>query len=320
MSTSLVVAVSALLGMQYTAVPAALPQPASSQTYVDPRGNRLCGGTTMAGFTDWAPYREDGMVLGLDARVDASACDFGGRAPRYFVSLVGDDAGAGAGAAPAATVHTRDIGARGFRVYVHHPSLRQEPFLARARRRWRLSWLGAAGEATGVALRWRPFGNHSLYVDVDTSVAVRNDAAGGIGAPPPPLGARPTAADGSVGSATAASGAPPPRFLASLCARGRFRVLGAHAVYRVRPAGFRVYVLLEVRDASRVTPERGRAWGWELHWAAVSAKAPWAGGGGGCARRVAHGARRGGQRRARASTATGLDRGAASRRHGRFAF
>ena len=278
---------AALLGI--TAVPAALPLPASSQTYVDPRGNRLCGGTTMAGFTDWAPYREDGMVLGLDARVDASACDFGGRAPRYFVSLVGDDAGAGAGAAPAATVHTRDIGARGFRVYVHHPSLRQEPFLARARRRWRLSWLGAAGAATGVALRWRPFGNHSLYVDVDTSAAVR-DAAGGIGAPPPPpAGARPAAAvaDGGGGSATAATAAtppPPPRFLASLCARGRFRVLGAHAVYRVRPAGFRVYVLLEVRDASRVTPERGRAWGWELHWAAVSANAPWAGGGGGGAR------------------------------------
>ena len=56
--------------------------------YRDGQGNMLCGGTTLAEYTGWSPYIVDHMVLGFDAKVDASGCAFGDRQPHFFVSLV----------------------------------------------------------------------------------------------------------------------------------------------------------------------------------------------------------------------------------------
>ena len=143
---------------------------------------------------------------------------------------------------------------------------------------WRISWVGTAGPSSGVwhddraragrgghgidrepfRRRWRAFGPHSLFADVYVPPDARNGAGASLSPTPSPT--------------PSPSPVLPPRYITALEARGRFRLLGSHAILRARSSGFRVYLL---REGANFTRAEAVQYGLRVHWLHVADAVRW---------------------------------------------
>ena len=65
----------------------------------------------------------------------------------------------------------------------------------------------------------------------------------------------------------------PPRYITALEARGRFRLLGSHAILRARQSGFRVYLL---NEGANFTRAHAVQYGLRVHWLHAADSVRWA--------------------------------------------
>jgi hypothetical protein len=210
----------------------------------------FCGGTTKRGKTKWFSYG----TAGLSAQIDTSGCKFSKDAV-YLASVVGDSRHWDL----TGTNCVYDSSHESFRLFVYHPSMRREKLLGHAKRFWTISWVAStSGEYSsmracciqqirltlvnpllpakhsGTAIggpKWKKFGSHSLFLDVDTSTA---------GFP------------GTPNYITAMNGE-----------HSHWRTVGSHAIYEPSATSFRIYVLYEL---SEVKVSQASKWQWAINW------------------------------------------------------
>jgi len=186
----------------------------------------FCGGTTKRGKTKWFSYG----TAGLSAQIDTSGCKFSKDAV-YLASVVGDSRHWDL----TGTNCVYDSSHESFRLFVYHPSMRREKLLGHAKRFWTISWVAStSAKHSGTAIggpKWKKFGSHSLFLDVDTSTA---------GFP------------GTPNYITAMNGE-----------HSHWRTVGSHAIYEPSATSFRIYVLYEL---SEVKVSQASKWQWAINW------------------------------------------------------
>jgi hypothetical protein len=187
--------------------------------------SRPCGSTTSHIDNEWGVHTQWGVYAGkheggLFVDVDTGSCDFHGKV-FYTASVVSD-------VAVISSIFRAD--ATSFRINVWHPTLKGKILQSIAQHhKWQISWIGDTGSNSGMTVPGRSNWQQNIfgvsadekkhaYIHVDTSSSAYSSM---------------------------------PIFLTGLYgAPSRMRVVGAHDLYLVSKAGFRLFTLFE----DEVTP------------------------------------------------------------------
>jgi len=215
--------------------PLSIEEHSTGQVTVGDGNTRICGGIARPsssggeGSTSWSLWHAAGSS-GLIVHINTSKCGLQEPQPRYMASVIGDSAHwqlLGVNSVYNATRH-------GFSLQLWHPVLSGSFMLFYARRfDWAVSWLVDEGQNSGATVPgqsgWRevPGILNALYIDVDT----RGSEFGC------PMWRDPwLEVDQEAGCQ--------PAFVTSLHGQsGHWRVQGTHAIYDVKPDGFRMFVI-----------------------------------------------------------------------------
>jgi hypothetical protein len=233
---------------------------------------QLCGGTTAKGHTDWRAYGTRGLVL----EVGTAFCRFES-ATQYAVSVVGDT---GHWVVQGSNAIAEASNAR-FKVIVYPRggaggSGATAAALVRVAKKndWRLSWIGATGDNTGItdahATGWR----QAFWKDNAAAASAAAAASTSMSSSHHAAAARRTdytlphvlVADvDTTESKFFDKKAYParPRLFTSL--RGftnQWRTQGSHVVYSPTRTSFRVYVQYD----EAITPAQASAFKWQVAW------------------------------------------------------
>ncbi len=199
-------------------------------------------GSTIPGQTDWREYRLDGQLHGIYTDIDTTIAGFS-KSMHYITSIGGD----GWHWATVGATSIYKPTASGFRIYLRYASGQAPTPEFANEKKWHINWWGGSFYSTVPGdTKWQEYRDShghlmGIYLDFDVE----------------PLGYE-----------------NPPAFFTSLNGDGwHWATIGACAIYRRSPTGFRIYLRFAAGN-SVPTPELANEKRWHVTWFAIPAWAP----------------------------------------------